>query len=111
VKKLVSAAVALAALISTGCAGLPYMNRPVIGAAPTIYASTGAPEMITDAARVTGKSGQACSTSILGIVTTGEATVSEAARRGNIHRVTYSENTFLNVVGIYSRYCVIVVGE
>ncbi len=87
------------------------MNRPVIGAGPTIYANTAAPEWITDSARTGGKAGQACSSSVLGIVTTGEATVADAARKAGISKIAYTENTFENVLGIWARYCIVVHGD
>src|SRR5262245_13117881 len=80
VKKLVSAVLAVAALSTTGCAGASFIQRPVIGAT-SLYASTAAPETITDNSRVGDKSGEACATSILGLVTTGSATAAEAAKK------------------------------
>lgn len=110
-KKLVAAAIAAAAFSTTGCAaGISYMQRPVIGAY-SVYAQTSAPEFFTDDSRTNGKAGEACSTSILGIITTGNASATEAARKAGITRIRYTENTFENILGLYAKYCLVVHGD
>lgn len=109
--KLVSAALAAAALTTTACAGVPFAGRPAVGTMPTLYANTSSSEWFTDNSRTGGKAGEACATSILGLVTTGNASASEAARKAGITRITFTENTFENIVGVYSKYCLIVHGD
>jgi hypothetical protein len=110
VKKLglLSALVGLA-VASQGCAGLAYMNRDVAGAMG-LYSETAVNERVTQNS-VTEKKGQSCSTSILGLVTTGDASVATAAKAGGITKVTSVDNTFKNIVGVYAQYCVVVSGE
>jgi len=57
------------------------------------------------------KSGEACSTSILGWVTTGDSSVPAAAKAGGIKNVHSVDNKFVNYVGVYAQYCTVVTGE
>lgn len=110
--KKMMGAVAVALVASgalTGCAGLAYSNRPVIGSIG-VYADTAGNEKVTDNG-VGTKKGEACSSSILGIVTTGDASVASAAKAGGITKVGSVDNTFSNILGIYAHYCVEVSGE
>jgi hypothetical protein len=109
-KLTVVAVLGLGATSLSGCvAGLAFMNRGVIGA-PTIYASTSANEYVSEL-KLGSKSGEGCVTSILGIITTGDASIHEAARKGNINRVTHIDHKFENILGLYAKYCVQVFGE
>ncbi|OJH40836.1 hypothetical protein BON30_07845 [Cystobacter ferrugineus] len=103
-------AVALLTLTLSGCAGVAFMGRPVIGTT-SLYASTSAREFINEQARLGNKSAEGCVMSILGIVTTGDATASDAARKANITRITHVDHKFENILGIYAKYCVTVFGD
>ncbi|ATB41811.1 hypothetical protein CYFUS_007281 [Cystobacter fuscus] len=94
----------------SGCAGVAFMGRPVIGTT-SLYASTSAREFINEQARLGSKSAEGCVTSILGIVTTGDATASDAARKANITRITHVDHKFENILGLYAKYCVTVFGD
>lgn len=107
-KRLIVAAVAMASL--TGCAGLAFMSRGVIGSPGELYSDTMANELVTENA-LSNKMGEGCATSILGIVTTGDASVSSAAQKAGITRVAAVDNKFNNILGVYAKYCIIVVGE
>ncbi|QRK08325.1 TRL-like family protein [Archangium violaceum] len=94
----------------SGCAGAAFIGRPVIGTT-TLYAATSATEFINEQTRLGTKSGEGCVTSILGIVTTGDATATEAARKAGINRVTHIDHKFENILGLYAKYCVMVYGD
>jgi hypothetical protein len=57
------------------------------------------------------KTGEACSQSILGIVTTGDSTAVTAAKNGGIRKISTVDNKFQNILGIFSTYCVVVTGD
>jgi len=98
----------VAAFVLPGCAGMMF------GAHGTnmgmLYADTRANEKVTDNA-VGKKSGEACSTSILGWVTTGDSSVPTAARAGGITKVASVDNRFTNILGVWAEYCAVVTGD
>lgn len=102
--------VSLGALGLTGCAGAAFIGRPVIGAA-SLYSSTNASEWVNEQTKLGNKAGEGCVTSILGIVTTGDASVNSAAHQANINRVTHVDHKFENILGLYAKYCVTVYGD
>ena len=66
---------------------------------------------LTDVAVTPAKTGEACSMSILGIVTTGDSSVPTAAKAGGIKKIASVDNTFMQVLGLYAKYCTVVSGE
>jgi hypothetical protein len=108
-KKFTLAVVAvLAAVASSGCAGLAFASRA--NGSVGIYSETKANDHVTDEA-LTTKTGQACSTSILGLVTTGDSSVPTAAKNGGITKVVSVDNDFMQVLGVYAKFCTVVTGE
>ncbi len=57
------------------------------------------------------KTGQACMTSILGLVATGDAGVDTAMANGGIKNVATINYTAKNILGIYGTYCTVVTGN
>ena len=107
-KRLFVAVVAMASL--TGCAGLAFQGRGVAGGMGDLYSDTMANEKVTENA-LSNKTGEGCATSILGIVTTGDASVANAAAKAGITRVAVVDNKFNNILGLFAKYCVVVTGE
>jgi hypothetical protein len=99
-----------AAFFTTGCAGLSYMNRGV--AVGTLYVDETGPSMagVTDN-DVGTKVGEACSSSILGILVTGDSSVKAAAQAGGITKIGTVNHHYTNLVGILAKYCTVVTGE
>jgi len=95
-------------LLVNGCAGMVFGGHKVIGG--MFYADTAANEDVT-ANPVGSKTGEACAKSIMGWVTTGNASVQEAAKNGGIKKITAVDNKFSNILGVIATYCVVVVGE
>jgi len=57
------------------------------------------------------KQGEACSTSILGLVSTGDSSVVAAAAAGGVRNVTTVDRSSHNILGIYAQYCTEVHGN
>lgn len=57
------------------------------------------------------KQGSASSKSILGIIATGDCSVSAAAKNGNLTKVSYLDYDYLNILGIYQRVTIYAYGE
>lgn len=57
------------------------------------------------------KTGQACATSILGVVAMGDATVAAAKTAGGITSVSHIDHDNFGVLGFYAKTCTIVVGD
>ncbi len=104
---LAAAALVALALSTTGCAGIAFNGR--VGYA-AIYAENKMPETATSNSPGP-KTGEACAQSVLGWVTTGDATIPTAARNGGIRRIATVDNKHTNILGVYSTYCVVVTGE
>jgi hypothetical protein len=107
-KSMALVVVLAAASMMTGCAGFAFSGRGVpMG---TLYAETSANEQVTENG-LASKRGEACATSILGLVTTGDASVATAAKNGGISKVASVDHQFQNMLGFYSKYCVVVSGQ
>lgn len=90
----------------TGCAGFAFgSNQPVGG----LYTSAQTGLHVTEN-NIGKKKGEACATSILGLVTTGDASIRAAADAGNISRISSVDTSMMNVLGIYAKFCTIVSG-
>jgi hypothetical protein len=92
----------------TGCAGFAFSSHGVNNG--YLYAGTNANEHVTQN-DLGAKKGEACSSSILGWVTTGDSSVAAAAKTGGITKVASVDNSFTNILGIYATYCVQVTGN
>ena len=102
--------VCVAATGLSGCAGVAFAGTGAIGFS-TLYANTAGTEYVNDQTRLGSKSGEGCVTSILGIITTGDASVNETARKANISRVSHIDYRFENLLGFYAKYCAVIYGE
>ncbi|MCA9492812.1 MAG: hypothetical protein KC621_22920, partial [Myxococcales bacterium] len=56
------------------------------------------------------KKGEACATSILGWITTGDASIRAAADAGGIKEISAVDGSIKNVLGIFATYCTVVSG-
>jgi len=104
-KKLL--AVPLVLLGLTGCAGEVFAGQGV--AIGILYADATTPKLATDN-NLGKKKGEACATSILGLVTTGDATIRAAADAGGIKNISAVDVSIKNIIGIVATYCTIVSG-
>ncbi len=92
------------AFAATGCA---YAKAPVTG---FIYLSTQSGENISSN-DVGAKRGEACATSILGWVGTGDASITAAAKAGGITKISHVDSTASDILGVYAEYCTIAYGS
>ncbi len=90
-----------------GCAGLAFGLRQPTG---FIYTDAGTAIHATEN-NVGRKKGEACATSILGLVTTGDAGIKTAAEAAGITQIASVDSTFMNVLGVWSKFCVVVSGD
>ena len=104
-----TALLVVAAIGLAGCAGMNFASRA--NGPYGIYSDTKANTAVTDVAVTPAKTGEACSMSILGIVTTGASSVPTAAKAGGIKKIASVDNTFMQVLGLYAKYCTVVSGE
>lgn len=96
------------AMVLSGCAGFAFLPRqPAMG---FLYSDTANNEVITENT-VGTKSGEGCETSILGWVTTGDASVQTIAAKAGITKVASVDHKHTNILGIYAKYCGVVTGE
>lgn len=60
---------------------------------------------------VGGKRGEACATSYLGWIGTGDASVATAAANGGIKNVTNVDHHSTNLLGLVAKFCTIAYGS
>lgn len=99
-----------AALLSnlSGCATFVFLGQH----APVgfLYADATVPATVTEN-ELGKKKGEACATSILGLVTTGDASVRAAADAGGIKQISSVDGSIRNILGIVATYCTVVSGQ
>jgi hypothetical protein len=57
------------------------------------------------------KTGQACASSILGIIAVGDASIASAKAAGGITQVAHVDHDISGILGIYATSCTVVVGQ
>jgi len=57
------------------------------------------------------KQAETCVSNILGLISTGNASVLEAARKAGIKKITSIDYKMSNILGLYGTYCIVVTGE
>lgn len=57
------------------------------------------------------KKGEACMTSVLALIASGDASVEAAMKNGGIHKVATLDYRVSNILGIYGEYCTVITGE
>lgn len=109
-KKLIVLAMLIACLVMmSGCAGY-YGGRLVKPSMGSLYADLTAP-MSTDMNKAGTKLGTAMSSSILGIIATGDSSIETAAKNGGITTINHVDYHFKNILGVYSEFTTKVYGE
>jgi hypothetical protein len=92
----------------TGCAALSFAGQGVpMG---FLYVDSSTPQQATQN-EVGKKKGEACATSILGLVTTGDASIRAAADAGGIKMISAVDSSYKNILGIVATYCTVVSGQ
>ena len=104
--KLMLMTAALALMAGSGCATASGGNAFAFGA---IYSGYKSPGQVGTAQP--GKMGQACVSSILGWIATGDASIEEAKRAGGISQIAFVDHEQFSVLGVYATSCTIVHGQ
>ena len=103
--RLVLASLVAATFALGGCIAAPVV--PPIG---MVYTDFDAP--LGGGPRDIGsKTGTSSVTAILGLFSTGDASVTAAAQAGGIRTVKGVDYQFTNVLGVYQRYTTVVTGD
>ncbi|MEM7260503.1 MAG: TRL-like family protein [Planctomycetota bacterium] len=98
------------ALGATGCAGM--YAAPVVPAPGMLYTNMKAPlDIDADGNPLGSKMGSAEVKSYLSAVTMGDASIQAAAANGGITKVHHVDYEAFSILGVYSRFKVIVHGE
>lgn len=91
------------AMFAMGCAAA---HSPVTG---FLYTDVKGP--INAQAGSGTKTGEACVTSILGWVATGDASINAAKKAGGISDVTAVDHSSTSILGLYAKFCTQVTGK
>jgi hypothetical protein len=85
---------------------------PVKPAPGYIFSEYRAPlDIDFDPTMVTSKSGMSESTSILGLIATGDCSAKTAAANGGIGKIHHADYEFYNILGVIQRFRTVVYGE
>lgn len=57
------------------------------------------------------KTGQSCAVNVFGIIATGNASISAAAKNGDISEIAVVDHKSTSVLGVFSKYCTVVSGK
>lgn len=98
------AALALAAATLGGCA---VVASPTTG---LLYTKVQGP-IVTGNGTNTSKTGQACATNILGLISTGDASIDAAKKAGSIKDVASVDHDSTSILGLYGTFCTVVKGN
>jgi hypothetical protein len=93
-------------LLGTGCAtSMASHSGPGF-----IYTNQFEGDLVT-ANQAGRKRGEACNTNILGLVTTGDSSLSAAMKNGGITVVSSADHYYKSILGVWGRVCLIVTGN
>lgn len=93
-----------------GCAGMA--RAPVMPPPAGVFTSYKAPlDVDFDKTSLGSKVGRAKTTTILGLVSTGDASTQAAAMNGGIQVIHHADYEMFNLLGIVSSYTTIVYGD
>ena len=99
-------AVAAIAAMTTGCA-----LAPTPAGTGLLYTNVQGPLAVDDNGNQPNKVGEACANNVLGLVATGDASITAAKEAAGITSVATVETSTNTVLGVYTTYCTVVTGE
>jgi hypothetical protein len=97
----------IALFLFTGCATGSLFSHTGPG---FIYSNHYEGDLVT-ANQAGRKRGQACTENILGLVTSGDASLSAAMKNGGIVAVSSVDHYYKSILSVYGKMCVIVTGN
>lgn len=83
--------------------------RPSAGAG-WIYTNISEGEYVDNKVEIS-KNGEACATNVLGIASTGDATIDTAKRMSNIKNIATIDRSYFSVLGVFAKGCTVVRGN
>jgi hypothetical protein len=98
---------ALAGALAASLTGCATAHSPVTG---FWYTNVKGGIQATEAYGGTAR-GEACASSILGVVATGDASIDTAKKAGGIAQVVAIDHTSNSILGVYAKYCTVVYGK
>lgn len=105
---MILAGVMMASL--SGCAG--FYSAPVIPPKGFFYSNYSAPVTTEfNNTQTTEKRGTGWTKSVLGLFAWGDASMRSAAESAGITKIEHVDYEFYNVLGVYSRFTIIVTGQ
>lgn len=94
----------ISAIMMSSCA---MVKSPVGG---IIYTDVHSPMAVTDNSG-SAKAGHASASSILGLIATGDASITKAAKSAGITKIHHVDEHATNILGIFAKYEITVYGE
>jgi hypothetical protein len=94
-------------VIAFSMLGCAMAQSPVNG---FLYSDVKHPGVATEAYGGSAR-GEACATSILGLIANGDASIDSAKKNGMVMQVTAVDHSSSNILGFYAKYCTIVYGK
>jgi hypothetical protein len=99
------AKLSVATAVFSGLVGC--VSSPVVG---LLYSDVKHPGEVTEAYGGSAR-GEACASSILGLIANGDASIDTAKKNGMVMQVTTVDHRTTNILGFYAKYCTIVYGK
>ncbi|HEX4940838.1 MAG TPA: TRL-like family protein [Candidatus Kapabacteria bacterium] len=99
-----AATLALAAATLGGCAVVATPSHGLL------YTKVQGPIVVGNGVN-TSKTGQACVTNILGLISTGDASIDAAKKAGGIKDVSSVDHDSTIMLGVYGQFCTVVKGN
>ena len=103
--------IGLYALALTGCGAMSLTQPNASFATAGIYSNVQGGSLVLDNGATASKTGKACSHQVLGIVASGDTRVETAMANGGISKLVYVNQSYMNVLFIYSELCTIARGN
>ncbi|GJL66389.1 MAG: hypothetical protein NPIRA05_13600 [Nitrospirales bacterium] len=111
-KKLIALfGVGLYALTMAGCAPMNFAQPNAAFPVAGIYSDVQGGSLVLDNGATATKTGKACGHQILGIVAAGDTSVETAMANGGISKLVYVNQSYKNILFIYSEICTIARGN
>jgi len=96
-------------LVLSGCTGFGAPVVPPLGA---LYSNVQAPiDIDSDETQLGTKRGEAVSSTVLGLVAWGDASVRTAATNGGLTTIRHVDYAYFNVLGVYATFTTVVYGD
>lgn len=105
-KKIITGSIIVASVVLSGCA----LSPTPVGTA-LLFSDVKGPFAVDDSNAQSVKTGKACATNTLGLVATGDASIEAAKRAGDITKVSNVNTDQFSVLGLFNKFCTVVVGE